>query len=164
MRAHPTKRIVTDVKEDNLPALEQIARLHPDLIAGFIPQAYTPADVVEIRKLGFQDVILTLYRYGGTDDEVLAETATLPLFAVTMSEDRALSGDLPRRLRDANGLSSYAHTLNDPDRVACLLGRGIAGIYTDRLTAADLARITPKPDCPTRVSEAALDPKEQSQP
>ncbi len=164
MRAHPTKRIVTDIKEDNLPALEQIARLHPDLIAGFIPQAYTPAEVVEIRKLGFQDVILTLYRYGGTDDEVLAETATLPLFAVTMSEDRALSGDLPRRLRDANGLSSYAHTLNDPDRVACLLGRGIAGIYTDRLTAADLARITPKPDCPTRVSEAALDPKEQSQP
>jgi glycerophosphoryl diester phosphodiesterase len=135
LRNNPGKRIVTDLKDENLAGLRLIARSSPDLLARILPQAYQPDEIAQIRALGFSDVIWTLYRYGGDDSAVLAALEGQSLFALTMPEVRVATG-LARRVLDQTGIRSYVHTVNDPAVARCHAQAGVAGLYTDRLRGA----------------------------
>jgi glycerophosphoryl diester phosphodiesterase len=132
MRRHPDARIVTDVKDDNLAVLAAIAAAAPDLRDAFIPQIYAPDELAEARRLGFRDVILTLYRSSLSDDEVIAFARGANLWAVTMPQERALAGRLVERLAEA-GMRVAVHTVNAPDAAEALRHRGVGALYTDYL-------------------------------
>lgn len=132
VRAHPGKRIVTDIKEDNLRGLTQIADAHPDLRGNFLPQAYQPDEIAEIKAIGYPDVIWTLYGFDGPSEEVMAHLAANEVFAVTMPPVRALAGEAWMLWEQAS-VQSYVHTINNPLEAGCFAAFGLSGIYTDSL-------------------------------
>jgi glycerophosphoryl diester phosphodiesterase len=134
MNAHPTKRIVTDVKGGNVRALALIAKQVPDLKA-VIPQIYHPSEYEAVRAMGFETVIWTLYRYRGSNESVMKAAEKMDLYAVAMPTDREKSG-LVAALAERLRLPSYVHTINSASELAELKQLGVAEIYTDWLADA----------------------------
>ena len=125
-------RIVTDVKEENIRALEKIIKEYPGMINQFVPQVYHPHEYYKAKILGFQDVIWTLYAFSGSDETVLSDIQNMDLFALTMPRDRAERG-LARRANESTGVLSYVHTINSQLEMDRYLQLGAHQIYTDFL-------------------------------
>lgn len=134
LRQHEDAYIITDVKDANrnVEALKIIADSAPDVADHFIPQIYRWYQYCDMRRLGFDHIIFTLYQTD-LDDEGVIEFATVyPLLAVTMSLDRFEASDLAARLHRL-GIFVYVHTINDADRWAEIRETGVSGIFTDKL-------------------------------
>ncbi|MEM8557419.1 MAG: glycerophosphodiester phosphodiesterase family protein [Bacteroidota bacterium] len=133
MAANEHIRLVTDVKGDNIAALTLIREHVADAEQRVIPQVYRPNAFAEVKRLGYEQVIWTLYRYDGTFDEVVAWTERFAEpFAVTMSKAWART-DLPHALA-RRGVPTYVHTVNmQEDKTAYLNEVGITEVYTDFL-------------------------------
>jgi len=129
---NPAKKIVTDIKGDNLAGLGYIANNFPDFQNRFIPQIYTPDEYAAAQALGFKDIIWTLYQYRARNAEVMRQVQTMDLFAVTMNEKRARKGLACTLAKQ--GISSYVHTINDATKAQALFRRGVSGVYTDTLS------------------------------
>lgn len=121
--------IVTDIKKDNVKALQLISDRYPDLVDRFVPQIYRFDQYVGTRNAGYKNIILTLYISNYTDSEILDFADRYNLMAVTMPIDRAKT-DLPKLLND-NGVYVYSHTINDLDLENELLPFSVNGFYTD---------------------------------
>jgi glycerophosphoryl diester phosphodiesterase len=130
--AHPEERLVTDVKDGNVAALQQIAAAIEDFPARVIPQIYQPDEYAAVRDMGYRTIIWTLYQYEGTNQDVLRLVPGMELYAVAMPKRRAESG-LPDTLED---IPTYVHTVNDGGEAERYFGFGIDGIYTDWLAEA----------------------------
>lgn len=130
---NPGATIVTDVKEDNITALKQISNTVPDASHRVIPQIYQPDNFNTIRKMGYQSIIWTLYRYAGDDDEVIKNTERFNgAFAITMSTDRA-NKKLLNALQQRK-IPVYIHTINANILAQQYLKRPDTEIYTDFLS------------------------------
>ncbi|MFH2203956.1 MAG: sulfatase-like hydrolase/transferase [Elusimicrobiota bacterium] len=132
LTAHPQAQIVTDVKNDNHRALNTLWRQNPELIGRFIAQIYRLSEYRKVRYLGYDRIILTLYRSGASDEQVLTFAENNELYAVAMPVQRALESDLAQRL-SAMGIFVYAHTVNDEKLAERLAQRGVRGFFTDTL-------------------------------
>jgi glycerophosphoryl diester phosphodiesterase len=132
MEANPDKRIVTDIKERNAEALVMIVERFPALQEQFIPQVYQPAEYFAARQSGYDDVIWTLYRYPGSNSDVLALLPTMDLYGLTMTQGRAREGLAEQALQE-RGVLSWVHTINDRELVEEFMALGVADIYTDWL-------------------------------
>lgn len=130
--SNPHARIVTDIKKDNLQALKKIADYYPEYQNRFIPQVYQPWEYYIARNLGYDDVILTLYAYHGSDEDVLYWLPHMDLFGLAMPRYRADRG-LARMAREKTGVLSWVHTINAQEELETYLAKGVANIYTDWL-------------------------------
>lgn len=132
LREHPDAYIVTDIKNDNLKALELIRKECPDVQRQFIPQIYNFSEYVPAEFMGYDQIILTLYRFSNAADEQILDFANLhSLLAVTMPAARGQT-ELPRRLKE-QGVFVYCHTINKQEDKAMLVENGVDGFYTDDL-------------------------------
>ena len=136
MKHNTSAFIITDIKEDNLQGLKVISEYIPGFETRIIPQIYDPHNYNEVKKIGYKQVIWTLYRYNGSSDDVLEWSDTFKgPFAITMSKDRATS-DLPRKLAEKN-IPTYVHTINTLEQMNAFVNDfGITEIYTDFLRPA----------------------------
>jgi len=133
---NPDVRIVTDIKEDNLRGLALIRERSGKDQQRFIPQIYSTSEWRAVSRLGFRDVILTLYQARVADDDVVAFARRRHLFAVTMPIPRARSS-LPARLAE-DGVFTYSHTINSPETLRELQTVWkVGGVYTDILVPSD---------------------------
>lgn len=132
LKLHPHARIVTDIKERNIEGLIRIAERYPDLKERFIPQVYQPGEYFSAKYLGFDDVIWTLYRYSGSDSDILAVLNIMDLYGLTMTKSHAHRG-LAQRASDARGVLSWVHTVNDVETLREFERLGVDNIYTDWL-------------------------------
>lgn len=130
--AHRGVILITDLKEGNLKALAKIAAAYPELVDRIIPQIYTFEEYKPVWRLGYRNIILTLYMKNYPDEPVLAFARKNRLFGVTMWGERAM-GSLPRELRKLN-VPVFAHTINSSAEQARLEANGVSGIYTDFLS------------------------------
>lgn len=133
MSKNPSAYIVTDVKTNNRKALKIILRTLPDAARRVIPQIYFPENFSEIKKLGFEQIIWTLYRVSLNNEEIVNWVKKFegPV-AVTMPRYQATS-TLPQQLKKLN-IPSYVHTINAPDKLNFYQKKfGITEIYTDFL-------------------------------
>ena len=73
MKKNPSAFIVTDMKEDNLRGLKIIAETIPEFERRIIPQVYDPRNYNKVKRMGYKQIIWTLYRYGGSNDEVVLD-------------------------------------------------------------------------------------------
>jgi glycerophosphoryl diester phosphodiesterase len=145
LQSHPDAFIVTDTKTRGMEVLARVRMARPNLVPQFIPQIYLMEDYELVRSQGFRHIILTLYRglEDTPDETLLAFSRTHPLFALTMPVAKCQRSDLAVKLR-AQGVTTYAHTVNDLKLLRELGKRGIIGVYTDSLTPGMLgAAITP---------------------
>jgi glycerophosphoryl diester phosphodiesterase len=145
MNRNPAVTVVTDIKARNIEALRIISANWPDLRRRFIPQIYHPETFEAVRELGFDRVIFTLYRGEFSDRLVIDFAMNRPLWAVTMTSQRAVTGSLAEQL-SALGVVVFAHTVNDHWTADRLRQRGVYGVYTDWLSPADRNRSAPLPD------------------
>jgi glycerophosphoryl diester phosphodiesterase len=139
MRAHPNIVIITDTKDDNVSLLEHIADSYPEMKGRFIPQIYAFEEYEPAKKLGFENLILTLYKssYGksGKNDNEMELWDFLSehrVFALTMPTDERAWSDLPKALNKMN-LFVFAHTVNDVETKNRLKDNSVNGFYTDFL-------------------------------
>ena len=128
--------IVTDVKEQNILALEKIRREHPDALFYLIPQVYNYSEYVKAEEMGYPNIILTLYKMQVNLKDLVDFVSVKTPFAVTMHWALAQEG-LAQMLKTWK-IFVYAHTVNDPAKFAELRDLGVNGIYTDFLTPADV--------------------------
>ena len=143
LREAPGVYLVTDTKGDNRDVLRRFAatahEIDDRLVDRIIPQIYHPNEAAMARDIApFPRIILTLYKWGGTDAEVLEAVESLRIAAVTMPAQR-FSAELAAQLRRANALT-YVHTLNDADEIANLVEQGLHGVYTDFDTSLLVSR------------------------
>jgi len=137
LRANPDSRIVTDIKSESVKGLTLIAQRYPDLLPRFVPQAYQPDEIAQIRALGYRQVIWTLYKFGSNLDAVLREAKTHQPSAIAMPVEMARSGLLSSLERGLD-VPLYVHTVNDSAGAACLMSMGAMGLYSADLTVSDL--------------------------
>lgn len=126
------KKIVTDVKEDNLAALSIIAKKIPNFSERIIPQIYQPEEFEKVKNLGYKQIIWTLYRFEGNEEKILNSVKNMNLYAVTMAP-HLVESMLARKLLDEFKIQSYVHTINSQDEFDKYLKLGIQEIYTDKL-------------------------------
>lgn len=128
----PDIRIISDIKEDNLKALRYIAIHFRDQRFQVIPQVHHPREIHQVRAMGFNNPIWTLYRSHFSDRRIVELAKTLPTpIAITLPERLAM-GSLPARLR-GHGIIVYSHTINDANMLDRLKKNGISEVYTDSL-------------------------------
>lgn len=134
MREHPDLYIVTDVKDYNVQAAEDISLEYPDLVDRFIVQIYAEEEYDAVRAAGFENIIFTLYGLSWnekTDVEHLVEFALEhELLAYTLpAELCGKAGYVEGMLQ--SGIPLLVHTVNDLNEQERYFEMGIRGIYTD---------------------------------
>lgn len=121
--------IVTDVKDHNVKALGKIYTDFKKCKKYIIPQVYNYHEYDEVIRLGYSNIILTLYRMKIEPFELLNFSRNNSPFAITMHWKVAQSG-LAYYLHK-NQTRVYAHTVNDINLFRELKKLGVFGIYTD---------------------------------
>jgi len=131
MKQHPSAYIITDVKDSNIKALQIMLKTLPHATRRVIPQIYDPDNFDNVKELGFQQIIWTLYRVSMSNEKVVTRLQKFDgAFAITMPEQRARS-ILPKKLK-ALGIPTYVHTINSPEKLDTYTKMyGITEIYTD---------------------------------
>jgi glycerophosphoryl diester phosphodiesterase len=134
MQQNPGSYIISDTKGDNAKVLETISEKVPNFGERMIPQIYFPEEFDVAKKMGYRQIIWTLYKYSGPSVDVLDAIKKFSgPFAVTMSGDRARSG-LSVELAKL-GIPVYVFTINSLSEKNDLLEKyGVSEIYTDFLT------------------------------
>lgn len=138
MEEHPKLTVVTDVKENNLTALKIFADELPESERRVVPQVYQPGEYELVKALGYEKMIWTLYDYSKQRDidRVLQEVLTRDFYAVCMPRHLAKAGHALRL--GGFGVSTYVHTINDPEEWRELREKwGVTQVYTDFLPAED---------------------------
>lgn len=129
---HPSAKVITDVKAKNIEALKLISTKVKDFSERFIPQIYKPEEYKIVKNIGYKNIIWTLYRYRGSNDDAIKEVKSMNLFAVTMTPGRARK-KLALKLKDMK-IPSYVHTINSLKTVRQLsIDYGVTEVYTDFL-------------------------------
>ncbi|MFK5894414.1 MAG: glycerophosphodiester phosphodiesterase family protein [Pseudomonadota bacterium] len=134
LKKHPKAKIITDVKDGNLKALKIISKQIDNFQNIIIPQCYLPKNYTKIKKLGYKNIIWTLYRFQGDNQSVMGEVDKMDgLFAITMPTFRARSG--LAKLLLAKNIPSYVHTINLSDQLKRYVNKyGVTNVYTDFLS------------------------------
>ncbi len=137
LRIREDAYIITDVKNRNIEFLELLARNYADIKGQIIPQIYSFEEYTEVKAMGYNNIILTLYQNYYTDDELVKFVGKNKVFAVTMPLERGYT-DLPMKLKERN-IPTYVHTVNDLHIFEALHKNGVTGIYTDYFHANRLS-------------------------
>lgn len=139
LRDHPGLRIVLDLKSRAMAAYARIAETRPELLPRLVPQFYQPEDYAALRDMGYDDVIWTLYQFGGTTETVLASLRGMDLLGLVMPRERLEAG-LATKARAATGVLSWVHTINSRAELDAALAMGAAEVFTDVLRPVPVVR------------------------
>lgn len=145
LRAHPDAWVVTDSGGSNLLALQRIATVLADVQARIIPQMTRAHRYPEIRALGYEQVIYTLYSSSLDTEALLDFIRATPLFAVTLNPEQRPDALHVLAELGRMGIPAYVHTYNEPGDLARFRKLGAHGLYTDflHLDARGNARLGP---------------------
>lgn len=121
--------LVTDTKGDNKKLLTCIIENHKKSLDKIIPQVYSFEEYHLAKDMGFDNIILTLYRSNYSDEEIVEFAKENEIFAITMPIARGYS-TLPVKLKEID-VFTYVHTINELYVFEELYENGVSGIYTD---------------------------------
>jgi glycerophosphoryl diester phosphodiesterase len=136
LRQYPETKLITDAKADNYKTLKMIASAYPWLIPRIIPHIYKPEEFDPIRALGYNDIIWILYKYEGSEKDVLNNVARFRQpFAISLGV-KHLRRRLQFVLRQFNkDLVIYAYTVNSLSLACKLINyQSITEVYSDALS------------------------------
>ena len=129
LRAHPKATIVTDVKDNNLKAVEMFSK-YKDLRDRFIIQIYSPEEYDKVTSLGFKNIILTFYRIV-PQNVSLASVKGKNLVACTFPAQDDYKNAMSEFIKA--GIPVYVHTINDKNEQKQWFDFGVSGIYCDTI-------------------------------
>ena len=132
LKDNPHVTIVTDIKGSNYECLKLIKNMMDGHTNQIIPQIYRPEEYSGVKQLGYNDIILTTYRYTLTPDRLksLSKFATdNELFALTVPQ-KWINKDMG--LWNAkNSTRLFTHTINNINTAQDYKSLGVSGFYTD---------------------------------
>ncbi len=132
LKKHQDIKIVTDIKDDNVKMLEHIAENYPHIFNQIIPQIYDYDEYEPVKKLGYRDIIFTLYALEAVDVEKVRRFAKEQgLYAVTVPYNFYTKG-IPETLSQS-GIKVYTHPIETFEDAKRELQRGAVGVYTSDL-------------------------------
>ncbi len=133
MSAHPDAFIVTDIHSQVMLGLQRIGDELKPVHDRIIPQMYHAYRYPEIRALGYEQIIFSLYGSSLDTDTLLDFIRATPLFAVTLNPAQRPDAErLMAELRQSR-IPVYVHTFNEPGDLAHFRALGAHGLYTDFL-------------------------------
>ncbi|MCC8089923.1 MAG: S-layer homology domain-containing protein [Oscillospiraceae bacterium] len=136
IRAHPSVRVITDVKSENIKALTTIAAQYPDIVDRLIPQIFQYSEYETVKELGYENIILSLYQMTYNEKANAKEVANFAkshsLWGITFSYELVdeLGTEYVATLESA-GTQLFVHTVNDPDEIEHYINMEIDGVYRD---------------------------------
>ncbi|HEX2946832.1 MAG TPA: glycerophosphodiester phosphodiesterase family protein [Clostridia bacterium] len=126
---HSDSFIITDVKDDNAGLLRTIVQRYPGMAGQTIPQIYSFEEYDIVRDMGYDHIMLTLYKLDDPADEIKAFCDNHELFGVSLPVDRC-TGDYLKKLIGLE-IPMFAHTINDYNTYVKVRDKGIYGVYAD---------------------------------
>ncbi|MFA5484985.1 MAG: sulfatase-like hydrolase/transferase [Candidatus Pacearchaeota archaeon] len=138
LEKNPNARIITDIKEENIIALNMISEIIPDYKEKIVPQIFLFEEYKEVEERGYERIIYGMYQHCSTDDNYIIDQIKEldKIFAVSMPLERAKS-ELPTKLKEINILT-YVHTINTIEEKEFFLKKyNVNEIYTDYLGLED---------------------------
>lgn len=123
--------IVTDVKGDNIEALRHFSQQYKNATTRLIPQIYFPIEYGPIKRMGYRNVIFTLYAYKRKDDTSLIAKYSkhFDYYAITAPSNYCTPQFT--KLISKSSKRIYAHTVNSIDQLHQLKENGVSEVYTD---------------------------------
>lgn len=129
LAAHPDAYIVTDIRGRNVYALQRFKAVLGAQQKQIIPQMYHPDRYADIRALGYNQIIYTLYATKRSVDALLQFIHATPLFAVTVNPAQYDVDRIVTALR-GSGTPVYVHTFNHVADFARFRKQGVHGLYS----------------------------------
>ncbi|MBI3488963.1 MAG: hypothetical protein HY014_12430 [Acidobacteria bacterium] len=142
MILHPDTKIITDVKTQNISALSLILNRIPKARQRVIPQAYSFDEWDALVGMGFDRVLLTVYRRAQRSFMLRTFITKRHPWGLTLPKDRASHDSIVQFARD-HGVYVFAHTVNTHTEAQNLIKSGVSEIYTDFLLPIDESESTP---------------------
>lgn len=137
MKQHEDLYIVTDVKDHNMYFSGILKREYPELCDRFIIQVYSEEQYDFISRLGFENIIFSLYKldyYKQMDTDYLVSFAKEHrLYAYTFNAVLCDTEGYVDAMLEC-GIPLFIHTVNDKQMQKKYFDMGISGIYTDNTT------------------------------
>lgn len=134
MREHPDLYVVTDVKDDNVAAVQELAQVCPDIQDRFIIQIYKESEYEKVQGCGFTNIIYTLYNLDQATkmdyERLTSFAASHPLIGYTYplsyfqleGYNEGIAG---------TGVPLFVHTVNGAEAQEACYAAGITAVYTD---------------------------------
>lgn len=134
MRQHPDLYVVTDVKDDNIGAVEIIAAVCPDLLDRFVVQIYSDREYEAVRQAGISNIIYTLYNLSGAEkadtDHWVEFAAEYSLVGYAYPLEWFKMDGYNEAMKET-GVPLFVHTVNGREEMEMCYDAGITAIYTD---------------------------------
>ena len=158
-----TFRVVTDIKADFTEVLSKIAEDYPDYRDRFIVQIYNYDELEEVKAMGYESIILTVYNMqGALDPEVIADFYFDNKLKAITAPDEEYVDNLVKKLT-GKGITVYRHPVSDYERMLALFDDTVYGIYTSSILPREILSDTANyyitmpaasPDAPKNVPGA----------
>lgn len=133
-----TFRVVTDIKADFSEVLNAIARDYPDYLDRFIVQIYNYDELDEVKAMGYENIILTVYNMpGALDPEVISDFYFDNKLKAITAPDEEYVDDLVKKLTK-KGITVYRHPVSDYERMLELFDDSVYGIYTSSILPREI--------------------------
>ena len=132
LTSHPDAYIVTDIKGKNVAGLTTMKQVLGAQYRQVVPQLYHPHNYQALRKLGYQNIIFTLYATHLSTEKIAAFVANNPLLAVTIHPDKKGFSELIPQFNELHRFV-YVHTYNSLAEYNQYRELGVDGVYTDFL-------------------------------
>lgn len=131
LKNHPDAYIITDCKGNNLELLKEIKSNYDGDLSRILVQIYDTKEYWGVRKLGFKNIIFTLYRTNITEEQIIKFAKNNPLYAVTIHKDRFDKGFGNSIIK--SNIKLFLHTINSVENAQKYFNKGVNMIYTDAL-------------------------------
>lgn len=128
--------LITDIKSRNVEGLKFLKQALGANLARVIPQIYSPVEYEQVKSLGFEHVVFTLYRSQLSPLDISLFALRHELWALTVPKERMAFSPWLKYLR-LLGMTVLTHTVNDPDHAVALVRLGAMGFYTDFMLPSD---------------------------
>ncbi|MEZ5545772.1 MAG: sulfatase-like hydrolase/transferase [Lysobacteraceae bacterium] len=133
MQAHPDAYVVTDIHGQDLLGLQRIKQALAPVQNRIIPQMFHAYRYPEIRALGYEQIIFSLYGSSLDTESLIEFIRKTPLFAVTLNPEQRPDAERLMAELGKSRIPVYVHTFNEPDDLARFRALGAHGLYTDFL-------------------------------
>lgn len=129
--------------QEVLEELKRLTGANESIMKRFIPQAYSLEDLDLIHSFfDFPEVWLTLYRYGGSNEDILNNIKKGRINAIVCGQD--VYDKHQTLLTEVKKLDTpiYMNTINQLDTFNAYIEDGIKGVYTDGIRQTEEGFIT----------------------
>lgn len=161
---HQDILIITDTKDESYAVLRYIKKYYKKYINRFIPQVYAFKDYRTVKRMGFKNVIITLYSMAynikSDPDYIYKQAKKLKPYAIAVPESM-LSDEYISKLRP-DEIKYFVHTVNDSDKADELFDKGIYGVYTDTLLTDNYREMYDKKASDMNEEISKLPPEQKS--